>query len=205
MQWWEGVLKCYCCWIMSASEPYSISLGTNINAFFQKKNFWWSIRIGSLNSWNKSYALLQNILNIFESFNDLHKSWERRTLETFVDFLTELVWLVRERNQILIWKSKNNFRNGWTILLMICTEYAAPASAHLESGHGGSANTPTLPRWKGNTDIWQKYRQSGGEISFSFEGDTSGFNTPPLQRWRRNTNIWQKHKGKYRFEMRKHR
>ena len=52
------------------------------------------------------------------------------------------------------------------MVLMICTEYAAPASAHLESGHGGSANTPTLPRWKGNTDIWQKYRQSGGKYHF---------------------------------------
>ena len=43
---------------------------------------------------------------------------------------------------------------------MICRESAAAALAHLESEHGGSANTPTLQRWKGNTDIWQKYGQS---------------------------------------------
>ena len=53
--------------------------------------------------------------------------------------------------------------------MMICVEPAAAAWAHLESEHGCSANTPTLQRWKGNTDIWQKYCQVGG-----------------------NTNIWQK-------------
>ena len=53
--------------------------------FSTKNTFRCSIRIGSLKSLNKSYALLQNILNVFESFNDLHKSLERRTLETFVD------------------------------------------------------------------------------------------------------------------------
>ena len=51
-------------------------------------------------------------------------------------------------------------RNDLFFDVMICVEPAAAAWAHLESEHGCSANTPTLQRWKGNTDIWQKYWQS---------------------------------------------
>ena len=53
--------------------------------------------------------------------------------------------------------------------MMICVEPAAAAWAHLESEHGCSANTPTLQRWKGNTDIWQKYRQSWQKYKYLTE------------------------------------
>ena len=66
--------------------------------------------------------------------------------------------------------------------MMICVEPAAAAWAHLESEHGCSANTPTLQRWKGNTDIWQKYWQSWRKYRYLTEMLTS---------WQ-NTNIWHK-------------